>query len=60
MSNRPLHLLFTMDCEALAEHSRSGGPPTWELAERAVRGFCDALIPARVHASCKDRLPPQQ
>jgi peptidoglycan/xylan/chitin deacetylase (PgdA/CDA1 family) len=46
MRDNTVHVAFTMDCEAIAEFSHSGGPATWELGERAIRGFCDTLVAA--------------
>jgi len=38
-----LHVIFTMDCERIRAFSPPGGPGTWELSERAIRGFADVL-----------------
>lgn len=38
-----LHVVFTMDCEQLSEHSRAGGPADWGLSERAIVGFAERL-----------------
>jgi hypothetical protein len=40
----PLYVAFTMDCERIASESPPGGPATWELSERAIRGFCQLLL----------------
>ncbi|HNZ38530.1 MAG TPA: polysaccharide deacetylase family protein [Candidatus Latescibacteria bacterium] len=42
----PLYLAWTMDCERIAAESPPGGPATWELSERAIRGYCDTLLAA--------------
>lgn len=42
----PLYVAWTMDCERIASESPPGGPATWELSERAIRGFCDTLLGA--------------
>jgi len=39
-----LHVSFTMDCERIREFSPPGGPETWEISERAIRGFADVLL----------------
>jgi hypothetical protein len=39
-----LHIAWTMDCERIASESPPGGPATWELSERAIRGYCDTLL----------------
>ena len=39
-----LDVLFTMDCEATAEFSSEGGPPSWESAEKAITGYCELLL----------------
>jgi len=41
---RELHVAFTMDCERIASESPPGGPESWELSERAVRGYCNTLL----------------
>ncbi len=48
MRDKParLHVAFTMDCERVAAHSPPGGPETWEISERAIRGYCDRLLDA--------------
>jgi len=43
MPNDPLYVTFTMDCEAVARESPEGGPRTWALGERAMRGFAETL-----------------
>ncbi|MBN1640679.1 MAG: polysaccharide deacetylase family protein [Anaerolineae bacterium] len=40
----PLYVAFTMDCERIAAESPPGGPVSWELSERAIRGYCEALL----------------
>jgi len=42
----PLYIAWTMDCERIALESPPGGPATWELSERAIRGYCDTLLGA--------------
>ncbi len=39
---------FTMDCERVASESPSpaGGPVTWDLSERAIRGYAERLLAA--------------
>ncbi len=44
MNSNHLHVAFTMDCERIRAFSPPGGPETWELSERAVRGFADVLL----------------
>ena len=39
-----LYVAFTMDCERIAAESPPGGPQTWDLSERAIRGFCQMLL----------------
>jgi len=43
MAREPLYLLFTQDCEQLAEHSKHGGPASWDQAERSTLGLADYL-----------------
>jgi len=38
-----LYVAFTMDCERIRKFSPPGGPETWELSERAIRGYVGAL-----------------
>lgn len=39
-----LYVTWTMDCEGIQELSTAtGGPATWELSERAMRGYVDSL-----------------
>ena len=40
----PLYVAFTMDCERIAAESPPGGPESWELSERAIRGYCERLL----------------
>ena len=42
----PLYVSFTMDCERIAQECSAGGPKTWALSERAIRGFCETLLAA--------------
>lgn len=41
---QPLYITFTMDCERIQAESPPGGPATWGLSERAIRGYCERLI----------------
>jgi len=41
MNSNALYTCFTMDCEQVG--ANQGGPTTWELGERAIRGYCEAL-----------------
>jgi len=38
-----LHVTWTMDCETLAEECPTGGPESWEVSERAMRGYVQRL-----------------
>lgn len=38
-----LHILFTMDCEPVADKSVKQAPKTWGQSARAIEGFCDRL-----------------
>jgi len=40
----PLYVSFTMDCERIAAESPPGGPESWEVSERAIRGYCERLL----------------
>jgi peptidoglycan/xylan/chitin deacetylase (PgdA/CDA1 family) len=42
MTTRTLYVCFTMDCEQVGAHQ--GGPSNWDLGERAMRGYCEALL----------------
>ena len=42
MESKELLITFTMDCEQVGAHQ--GGPETWALGERAITGFCEALL----------------
>jgi hypothetical protein len=33
-----------MDCERIAAESPPGGPTSWEVSERAIRGYCERLL----------------
>jgi hypothetical protein len=44
MDSFTLHVCFTMDCEQINERASQGGPVTWELGERAIRGYCETLL----------------
>ena len=39
-----LYVCFTMDCERIRKFSPPGGPETWKLSERAIRGFAEILL----------------
>ena len=39
-----LHVAFTMDCERIRAESPPGGPKSWALSERAIRGYCEILL----------------
>ena len=41
-----LDVMFTMDCEAVAELSKEGGPPDWDFAKKAIEGYCESLLNA--------------
>ena len=41
--SRLLYVAFTMDCERIAAESPPGGPASWSLSERAIRGYCETL-----------------
>ncbi|GMU21260.1 MAG: hypothetical protein AMXMBFR13_13530 [Phycisphaerae bacterium] len=43
-----LYVSFTMDCERIESECMAGGPPTWELSEKAIRGYCQTLLDARI------------
>jgi peptidoglycan/xylan/chitin deacetylase (PgdA/CDA1 family) len=42
--SQPLYVAFTMDCERIVSESPPGGPETWELSERTIRGYADTLL----------------
>lgn len=43
----PLHVLFTMDCQAPARKRRlNARPRTWETSARSIDGFCNGLLAA--------------
>jgi len=44
MFEKTLYVCFTMDCERIKKFSPPGGPETWELSERAIRGFSEVLL----------------
>ena len=39
-----LHIIFTMDCERIRKFSPPGGPESWELSERAIKGYVRILL----------------
>lgn len=55
--DRRLFVTWTMDCETVqAESPVTGGPATWELAERAMEGYVHALA-ARGHRATLFLIP---
>lgn len=57
MSAARLFVTWTMDCETIQEESPvTGGPATWELAERAMRGYVESLA-ARGHRTTLFLIP---
>jgi peptidoglycan/xylan/chitin deacetylase (PgdA/CDA1 family) len=49
MNSQQLVVTWTMDCETVQEESpATGGPATWDLAERSMRGYVESLA-ARGH-----------
>lgn len=46
-----LYVTFTMDCERIEAFSPPGGPKTWDLSERAIRGFAQLLFNHRLVAT---------
>jgi len=57
MGKAELFVCWTMDCETIGEESPvSGGPATWELAERSMRGYVEALA-ARGHRATLFLIP---
>lgn len=43
MSADVLHVAWTMDCETIDEESPTGGPESWALSARAMRGYVERL-----------------
>jgi len=41
MTTNKLLVAFTMDCEQVGAHQ--GGPATWDLGRRSIRGYCEVL-----------------
>lgn len=39
-----LDVMFTMDCEAIADLAAEGGPKTWEFCGKAIAGYCETLF----------------
>ena len=57
MVDRRLFVTWTMDCETIQEESPvSGGPATWELAERSMTGYVESLA-ARGHKATLFLIP---
>jgi hypothetical protein len=40
-----------MDCEQINDLANQGGPITWDLGERAIRGYCETLLAAGLKAT---------
>jgi len=43
-----LYVSFTMDCERIRSECMAGGPSSWELSERAIRGYSETLLAAGI------------
>ena len=43
VAREDIFIIFTMDCERVRRYSPPGGPETWELSERAIRGFSEVM-----------------
>lgn len=43
MREEDIFIIFTMDCERIRRYSPPGGPETWELSERSIKGFSEVL-----------------
>ena len=57
MSAAELFVCWTMDCETIQPESpATGGPATWELAERSMRGYVESLA-ARGHRATLFLIP---
>ena len=41
---KKLYIAISMDCERIGSKSPSGGPGTWLVSEKAIRGFSEFLI----------------
>src|SRR5262249_47512679 len=39
-----LHVVMTLECDAVARRGSAGGPRNWELSARAIDGFCTRLL----------------
>ncbi|MDP9383266.1 MAG: hypothetical protein M3Q29_24610 [Chloroflexota bacterium] len=46
MSRQPLHIVFTMTCEAVSSSRVPYGPKAWEQSARAIEGFSNHLLAA--------------
>lgn len=47
MENKPsLHIVFTLDCEDVAEKAHPQGPRSWELSARSIEGYCTSVVNA--------------
>ena len=51
MNSNELYACFTMDCEQIDELAYQGGPVTWELGERSIRGYCETLLEQGLRAT---------
>ena len=57
MARPKLFVTWTMDCETIQEESpATGGPETWDLAERSMRGYVESLA-ARGHTATLFLIP---
>jgi hypothetical protein len=57
MPDNRLFVTWTMDCETVREEAGApGGPESWELAERAMRGYVERLV-ARGHRTTLFLIP---
>ncbi len=48
-SVQPVYVCFSMDCEIVG--GAQGGPSDWDLSERAIRGYAEAVIEAGLGVS---------
>lgn len=46
MDKPVLHIVFTLDCEDVADKSHPQGPRSWELSGRAIEGFSTRVLNA--------------
>ncbi len=40
----PLHIAFTMNCDAPVRKSPNTSPDSWETSARSIEGFCDRVL----------------